>query len=197
MIPTDSSKRVVFCKTFPKNTKPNPQKNRHIFVTSLKNMLCHVQTLANIAVICYKVNGQFCDEMHQKTQNIGGVLQVFQITEFMKKLDELYQKKQFSDMESYLCDGINDALGRHDEGTALILLNELMGYYRSVSRHADCAKAAEQALALITSMGLEGTVNHGTTLLNAATGLRAAGENDRAEKAYQKAQLSLVLHQRY
>lgn len=116
---------------------------------------------------------------------------MFQITEFMKKLDELYQKKQFSDIESYLRDGINDALGRHDEGTALILLNELMGYYRSVSRHADCAKAAEQALALIRSMGLEGTVNHGTTLLNAATGLRAAGENDQAEKVYQKAQAIL------
>ena len=116
---------------------------------------------------------------------------MFQITEFMKKLDELYQKKQFSDIESYLCGGINDALGRHDEGTALILLNELMGYYRSVSRHADCAKAAEQALALICSMGLEGTVNHGTTLLNAATGLRAAGENDQAEKVYQKAQAIL------
>lgn len=116
---------------------------------------------------------------------------MFQITEFMKKLDELYQKKQFSGIESYLNNGINDALGRHDEGTALILLNELMGYYRSVSRHADCAKAAEKALALICSMGLEGTVNHGTTLLNAATGLRAAGENDRAEEAYRKAQAIL------
>lgn len=116
---------------------------------------------------------------------------MFQITEFMKKLDELYQKKQFSDIESYLRNGINDALGRHDEGTALILLNELMGYYRSVSRHADCAKAAEQALALIRSMGLEGTVNHGTTLLNAATGLRAAGENDQAEETYRKAQVIL------
>ena len=113
---------------------------------------------------------------------------MFQITEFMKKLDELYQKKRFSDIESYLNNGINEALGRHDEGTALILLNELMGYYRSVSRHADCAKAAEQALALIASMGLEGTVNHGTTLLNAATGLRAAGENEQAEKAYRQAQ---------
>lgn len=116
---------------------------------------------------------------------------MFQITEFMKKLDELYQKKQFSGIESYLNNGINDALGRHDEGTALILLNELMGYYRSVSRHADCAEAAEKALALIRSMGLEGTVNHGTTLLNAATGLRAAGENDRAEEAYRKAQAIL------
>ena len=135
-----------------------------------------MQMLANAPVICYKVNGQFCDEIHQKTQNIGGVLQVFQITEFMKKLDELYQKKQFSGIESYLSNGINDALGRHDEGTALILLNELMGYYRSVSRHADCAEAAEKALALIRAMGLEGTVNHGTTLLNAATGLRAAGK---------------------
>ncbi|WP_373209615.1 DUF4125 family protein [Allofournierella massiliensis] len=116
---------------------------------------------------------------------------MFQITEFMKKLDELYQKKQFSGIESYLNNGINDALGRHDEGTALILLNELMGYYRSVSRHADCAEAAEKALALICSMGLEGTVNHGTTLLNAATGLRAAGENDRAEETYRKAQVIL------
>lgn len=116
---------------------------------------------------------------------------MFQITEFMKKLDELYQKKQFSSIESYLNDGINDALGRHDEGTALILLNELMGYYRSVSRHADCAKTAEQALALIASMGLEGTVNHGTTLLNVATGLRAAGENGRAEKSYRQAQAIL------
>ncbi|TCL57411.1 DUF4125 family protein [Allofournierella massiliensis] len=116
---------------------------------------------------------------------------MFQITEFMKKLDELYQKKQFSGIESYLNNGINDALGRHDEGTALILLNELMGYYRSVSRHADCAEAAEKALALIRAMGLEGTVNHGTTLLNAATGLRAAGEKDRAEEACRKAKAIL------
>lgn len=113
---------------------------------------------------------------------------MFQLTEFMKKLDELYQKKQFSDIESYLNNGINEALGRHDEGAALILLNELMGYYRAVSRHEEGAKTAEKALALIASMGLEGTVNHGTTLLNAATGLRAAGENDRAEQAYRQAQ---------
>ena len=116
---------------------------------------------------------------------------MFQIKEFMKNLDELYQAKRMSGIESYLKDGINEALGRHDEGTALILLNELMGYYRSVSRHEACKQCAKQALALIDSLGLEGTVNHGTTLLNAATGLRAAGDCDGAKAFYQQAKAIL------
>lgn len=72
-------------------------------------------------------------------------------------------------------------------GAALTLYNELEGLCRTTGRAEEAAGLSERALALIGRMGLEGTVPHATTLLNAATANRAAGHLDTALEMYQEA----------
>ncbi len=112
---------------------------------------------------------------------------MFQIQKFMKELDQIYQSGQMKQAETYLLNGIEQA-EKEDKSAALVMLNELIGYYRTVSRHEDGARCAARALALIKELGLQETVNHGTTLLNIATAFRAAGKYEQAEVYYKKVQ---------
>ena len=57
-----------------------------------------------------------------------------------------------------------------------------MGYYRAAGRHEECLLCARQAMELADELGLDGTVQYGTMLLNAATGYRAAGRYQEAER---------------
>ena len=69
----------------------------------------------------------------------------------------------------------------------LSILNELMGFYRSRGEHAKNQPIIDKALDLAKKMDLAGTEAGTTTLINAATSLRAAGSYDRAEKIYTQA----------
>ena len=69
----------------------------------------------------------------------------------------------------------------------LSILNELMGFYRSRGEHAKNQPIIDNALDLAKKMDLAGTEAGTTTLINAATSLRAAGNYDRAEKIYTQA----------
>lgn len=69
----------------------------------------------------------------------------------------------------------------------LSILNEIMGFYRSRGEHAKNQPIIDNALDLAKKMNLAGTEAGTTTLINAATSLRAAGDYDRAEKIYTQA----------
>lgn len=69
----------------------------------------------------------------------------------------------------------------------LSILNELMGFYRSRGEHTKNQPIINRALNLADSMHLAGTEAGTTTLINAATSLRAAGSYDRAEEIYSQA----------
>lgn len=112
---------------------------------------------------------------------------MFQVQEFMDKLDRIYQSGHMGQAEEYLLDGLKQTENQN-KTASLTILNELIGYYRAVSRYEDGARCAAQAMALIEEMGLQETLNHGTTMLNIATGLRAAGKYEQAEAYYKKAQ---------
>lgn len=106
------------------------------------------------------------------------------IDEFMHGLDMLYKKQKYDQIEKYLLGGLEEV---GDSEEALVILNDLMGYYRAVSRHEDMVRGADKVLYLINKMKLEDTISHGTSLLNIATGYRAAGKYDEAEAYYKKA----------
>ena len=74
----------------------------------------------------------------------------------------------------------------------LILLNELTGYYRSVGRHEEAVQNAREALEQIRKLGMSESAEHGTTLVNAATALRAAGQYEAALEAYRRRSRSTV-----
>ena len=112
---------------------------------------------------------------------------MFQMQEFMNGLDQIYQSGQVEKAENYLLEGIRQTENTYSEA-ALVMYNELIGYYRVTSRHPEGAKCAARSLELIQKMGLQGTLNHGTTMLNIATGFRAAGNYEQAENCYKQAQ---------
>jgi Tetratricopeptide repeat. len=75
-----------------------------------------------------------------------------------------------------------------DSNAQITILNEKVGFYRSISRYGEAIQAAEEALALMISLGHANSVPHGTTLLNAGTAYRAAGKITSALDCFIKAQ---------
>lgn len=86
--------------------------------------------------------------------------------------------------EPFLLSTLAQAERLDDAGARLTIFNELVGFYRSQSRHDEAVATATRALALVTDMGVTGTDAHASTLTNAATALRAAGRHAEALDLY-------------
>ena len=110
-----------------------------------------------------------------------------EIQSVLDQLDQLFVQKKLAEVEPFLTGRLQVALEEGDAGSALTLMNELAGFYRSVSQPEKSLEAAEQALSAVSLMKLSGTAPHATTLLNAATAYRAAGDLTRALSLYQEA----------
>lgn len=92
-----------------------------------------------------------------------------------QELDALFAQKKLSEAEQFLKEHLKEAAEQEDKGAELTILNELIGYYRNVSRNAEAIEAAERAIEMLEEMRLNGTVHAATTLINAATAYRMAG----------------------
>ncbi|MCO6559174.1 MAG: DUF4037 domain-containing protein [Bifidobacterium sp.] len=112
----------------------------------------------------------------------------FDTNEFLKGLDALFDAHEAKDKaEPYLKQAMTDAENAGDNAGLLTVLNETMGFYRSHGRHEDNQWVIQRALELGLKMGIEGTEAWTTTLINAATGMRAAKKYDQAEDLYMQA----------
>lgn len=116
--------------------------------------------------------------------------------QFYSELDEMFANHVGADaIESYLLQKLAEAQAAAETSAAneeanplqLSILNELMGFYRSRGEHAKNQPIINRALNLADSMHLAGTDAGTTTLINAATSLRAAGSYDRAAEIYSQA----------
>ena len=106
---------------------------------------------------------------------------MFDLRQYLEGLDLLYSSGQGNEAEAYLKKGLKQAAAAGENGSILAILNELMGYYRAAGRYEECLLCADQAMELADAMGLSGTMEYGTMLLNVATGYRAAGNYAEAE----------------
>lgn len=103
--------------------------------------------------------------------------------QFYNELDEMFANHASADaIETYLLRKLTEA-----NPLQLSILNELMGFYRSRGEHTKNQSIINRALNLANKMQLAGTEAGTTTLINAATSLRTAGDYDRAEKIYTQA----------
>ena len=112
---------------------------------------------------------------------------MFDLQRFLEGLDLLYASGKGREAEGYLKRGLKEAASCGDDGAILAILNELMGYYRAAGRYEECLLCTRQAMELADELGLDGTMQYGTMLLNAATGYRAAGKYQEAETLYGQA----------
>lgn len=111
---------------------------------------------------------------------------MFVLEHFLQGLDALYAERRAKETECYLKQGLKSAAKDGNDAAVLVILNELMGYYRAAGRYEECLLCTEEAVSLAKKMGLEGSLNYGTTLLNAATAYRAAGKFEKALDYYEK-----------
>lgn len=112
----------------------------------------------------------------------------FDIDGFFAGLDAIFAANHAATQaEPYLLDALHRAEAMHDDAASLTVLNELMGFLRSQGRHDDNIDIVRQSLALSDRMGISGTESWLTTLINAATSLRAAGDYAQSEHLYRQA----------
>ena len=118
----------------------------------------------------------------------GGDLPDFDPQRFLSGLDAIYSRHEgASKAEPYMVHALEQAAETGDEPGQLTVINELMGFYRSQSRHEDNIRLAHASLDLALHMGLEGTAQWLAVLINAATAIRAAGHYDESLELYEQA----------
>ena len=118
--------------------------------------------------------------MHPETQRIP----VKRVTD---RLDVLLGKKDYDGAVRLLDNWAREARDLRDSQGELSILNEQIGLYRKLDKKPECLNAIEGALKLLEELQMEDTVTGGTTLVNAATGYKAAGEPLQALPLYRRA----------
>lgn len=107
---------------------------------------------------------------------------------FLAHLDNLFRTNQIDQVEPYILSQMVIANQEHDTNASLVIINELIGFYRSQKRHAESIRVTQQALDLCSHEYILGSIAHATTLLNGATAYRFAGQPEKALELFRQAE---------
>jgi tetratricopeptide (TPR) repeat protein len=124
-------------------------------------------------------SGGLCRSNHRRKSPVN-------VEAMLQELDGYFQRKEIARVEPFLLARLSEASAANDGATGLTILNELMGFYRGMSRFQESITAAHQALRLLDMLGQQGTASHATTLLNVATAYRAGGQTAKAIAQYEE-----------
>ena len=106
---------------------------------------------------------------------------------FFTRLDEIFAKNEIDQAEPFLYASLEQAKEEKDYGAYISICNEMIGFYRSISDFRKAFDAAEDVLLLMEELQLDHSEHFATTLLNAATAYRAAGNDQQAYVYYEQA----------
>ncbi len=113
--------------------------------------------------------------------------QVINIDDFFSRLDGYFQRNELEKVEPYLLESLEQAKENEDYAAYIAIGNEMIGFYRSISQYKKSFDISEDVLLLMEELQLEDSEHFATTLLNAATAYRAAGDVSQAYKYYRQA----------
>lgn len=106
---------------------------------------------------------------------------------FFGTLDTLFENNEIDKIDSFLVSSLAQAKEEEDYAAYISICNEMIGFYRSTSAFEKAYVAAEDVLLLMEELKLDHTEHFATTLLNAATAYRAAGDYAQALRFYRQA----------
>ena len=109
------------------------------------------------------------------------------VSRVIEKLDAFLNRNDYPAAEKHLVYWLAEAEAGKDIRGELTVLNELIGLYRKTGQKEAGLKAITRTLALLNTMGMEGTVSYATTLINAATAYKAFGRAADALPLYRQA----------
>lgn len=110
------------------------------------------------------------------------------INQVLTEYDNMFGVKELSEIEAFLAKQIEKAYAEPDYYSAVTLLNEIIGFCRDTSQNEKGLKYCGQTLKLMQEMGLEGSVEYATSLLNIANAYRAFGKWEDSLALYQQTQ---------
>ena len=100
-----------------------------------------------------------------------------------EQIDRLFAENRGPEAEKLLEQALAEAYENQYFLDAVPILNELIGYCRETSQVERSYAYAEEVQEILQNLGLEGSLHHGTTLLNIANAYRAGGRlEDSLEK---------------
>ncbi|MCH5275469.1 MAG: DUF4125 family protein [Lachnospiraceae bacterium] len=109
------------------------------------------------------------------------------VEEVIAQYDALLKEQKNEEAEKLLKESEERAMTEGDDGSRLMLLNELMGYMRETSQVEASYRYAGEALRLMEQMQIEGSTAYATTLLNIANAYRAGGRLEDSMQLYEQA----------
>lgn len=108
------------------------------------------------------------------------------INHVLMEYDSMYGKNTLEEIEEFLNTSLAEAYDEQDYYSAITLLNELMGFCRDTDQKEKGIAFCNQTVDLLNQMGLGGTVEYATSLLNVANAYRAFGLLEESNNIYQK-----------
>lgn len=104
----------------------------------------------------------------------------------LKGLDDLFAKRESEKIEGYLSSHIEQALKEGDAGSAVTLINELIGYYRDTSMYDKAEIYCEKLIPFMERAGIVDGIAYGTSHLNIANAYRASGKLEWSMNHYEQ-----------
>ena len=106
------------------------------------------------------------------------------INKVLMEYDNMFGVQTLEQIDDFLTEQIESALSEGDNNSALTLMNEMLGFCRDTGQKEKGLHYCELVQRMLESLGLAGSTEYGTALLNVASTLRAFGEFSRSKALY-------------
>ena len=106
------------------------------------------------------------------------------INKVLMEYDGMFGNRSLADIDRFLEDKIEEANREQDYYSLVSLLNEHMSFCRDTSQKEKGLIRCGQVISLMESLGLKGTVDYATSLINVANAYRAFGEHELSLKLF-------------
>lgn len=106
------------------------------------------------------------------------------VNEILEQLDTALNNNDLDLADKILTDGIRIMADSGDSSSLLQLLNEYIGFLRTMGRFDEAYAIGDNIRKLLDAMGLAGSIPYATSLLNIATAYRAGGRYEDSLSLY-------------
>lgn len=108
------------------------------------------------------------------------------INKVLMEYDNMFGVSSMVEIEDFLLEMLYKANEEHDDYSAVTLQNELIGFYRDTSQNDKGLKYCGQVISRMKQLGIDGTVEYATSLINVANAYRAFGLHDKSLELYRE-----------
>lgn len=110
------------------------------------------------------------------------------IRKILTDYDAMFGKYNLAEIESYLVQQLRQAEAENENSIRVTLLNEIIGFCRDTSQREKTLAYCSELKSLADSMGMQGSIEYATVLLNIANAYRAFDLLDEASQLYLRVQ---------